>query len=374
MRPHPLLLATVVTGLAAGCNFELCLDAPVAAESDGSASQPIVGGELDAEHHAVVALTLTRADGRHAVCSGTVIAKRDGVGYVLTAAHCVQGTVDHVYVATDWRDCSPAGDPTKCEASYQPIAWEAHPGYDPSHGYVNDFAIVTFAGATDGTAVTPASSDDDGLVAGSSVTLSGFGRTYAGVDDPSVFQTARHAVDVSVAEVTHEFLRFDAATGRTACFGDSGGPALGGATASRAVVGVASTADETCEHVATYGRVGSVYASFIAPIISPEEGGGGQGGGSGEGGAAGGGSVGGAAAGGGSTGGGDAAGGADSSGGSGGGGAVGNDDDDATVGARCAQAHLSCAASSESSGTGDFAWLLVAVGAMAGMRRRARRA
>lgn len=266
-----------------GCTLELCLNLDSSTESVGAAEDPIVGGQIDASHRATVALLSTQEDGSRSLCSGTVIAKRDGLGYVLTAAHCVSGTVDSVYDATDWYDCTPGGDPDYCNASYQPINVYTHPDYGTG-SHASDFAIVVFDGATADTVVVPAAGSQDELFAGSPIQLSGYGRTYAGAEQPGAFNHKRNFVDVSVASLFDDWIRIDGSTGKTACFGDSGGPAYAAADGELHVVGVASNGDATCEHVANYGRVAFVYDSFIAPIIqapvTPEEGGAGGGGGS----------------------------------------------------------------------------------------------
>ena len=99
----------------------------------------IVGGTVDPENRSTVALLLTDADGAHGVCSGTVIARHASTGYVLTAAHCVTGTVDKVIDAVDWRDCTAAGDAAGCTAS------------DPNEG---DEDEITNEAATDDVAPT----------------------------------------------------------------------------------------------------------------------------------------------------------------------------------------------------------------------------
>ncbi len=285
-RPSALLLLTVGSPLLAGCELEICpadlaRDEP---ETLATADDAIIGGVVDDEHHATVALLFQTQSGGTGLCSGTIIAKQGDVGHVLTAAHCVQGVVQHVYEATDWRSCTSGTDPG-CRASYLPTAWQAHPGYDPST-YAYDFAVVTFSGATEATPVVPAVAGYDGLEIADRVVLSGFGRTYAGPATGEPTQSLRHMVEVPVASAGAAYLRFDASTGKTACFGDSGGPAYALVGGELRVAGVASTADADCAHVATYRRVSDVYDSFIAPIIAPGEapcdacggGGGGQGG------------------------------------------------------------------------------------------------
>lgn len=265
-RPHRcarLLFALAALALP-GCRFDLCVDG-AAAEPTRSESAPIIGGTVDAENRSTVALLLTSGSGAHGLCSGTVIARSGSTGYVLTAAHCVTGSVDKVIDAVDWRDCTPAGDASKCFASYVPTAWFADPSYDPTT-HVHDFAIVTFAGATAATPITPVAAADD-LSVGMPIELSGFGRTYAGTDNPALFQYERHHVTTAVGGLPPAFLHVDATTGKTACFGDSGGPAYIGQGADKLVVGVASAADQNCAIAALYGRVADVYASFILPSI-----------------------------------------------------------------------------------------------------------
>ncbi|MBL9021166.1 MAG: trypsin-like serine protease [Myxococcales bacterium] len=271
-RTVSLLLLALAAASLAGCELQLCPSegASDAAEVVGTSDQAIIGGTVDTEHHATVALLFTMPDGGKGLCSGTIIAKQGDVGHVLTAAHCVQGVIDHVYEAVDWRDCAGWGDPARCRASYTPVSWQAHPDYDDSV-YTDDFAVVTFTGATASTPVVPAASAGDGLGVGDPVVLSGYGRTYAGESNGSPTQSVRHQVAVTIASEGPAYLRFDASTGKTACFGDSGGPAYGVVSGAVRVVGVASTADANCQYVATYRRVADVYAEFIGPIVEGDD-------------------------------------------------------------------------------------------------------
>jgi hypothetical protein len=261
----------VLALLAAGCDPALCFDPDDAAAALGSASAPIVGGSVDTTSRSTVALLLSHPDGTRALCSGSVIATRGSRAYVLTAAHCVQGSVDNVYEAVDWRDCEAGGDSSQCFASYQVVSWQAHPGYD-SETLQNDIAMVTVEGADETTAFTPALADDSTIVAGQVLELSGYGRTYAGpVDDAAPFNTVRHKVAVNLEAKTPSWLRVDASTGETACFGDSGGPAFAHVGGELVVAGVASNADAECALLANYARVALAYESFIAPIVDAEE-------------------------------------------------------------------------------------------------------
>jgi secreted trypsin-like serine protease len=267
------LLSTFLPLLLTHCEFELCLDASalgVSTDVVGTSDDAIIGGAVDSANRATVVLLTTKPDESNALCSGTIIATDGDIGYVLTAAHCVTGTVDHVYQAADWYDCAGAGDPAGCEASYVPLTWEAHPEY-LSSSVEYDFAIVTFSGATAATPLVSVVSAQDDLVVGQAIELSGYGRTYAGASQPNQFQSSRNHVSVSLAEAMDTTLWFDATTGKTACFGDSGGPAYAHVRGERVVVGVAAAADPLCEEVAIYGRVAAVYEEFIAPRLPISE-------------------------------------------------------------------------------------------------------
>ncbi len=264
-----VLFAALIFAVTPACELEICPTdaggegAGVAATQDG-----IIGGAVDDQNRSTVALLFTREDGATGLCSGTVVATAGSLGYVLTAAHCVQGEMTHVYEATDWRDCAVEPPGAACGAAYQPISWHAHPAYDPQT-FSADVAMVVFEGATPATAVTPMVEGADDVAVGDLVTLSGYGRTYSGPHVPDAFQTLRNRVDVNVASELPTHLRFDGTTGKTACFGDSGGPAYADVGGARRVVGVASTGDAMCEKVATYARVSAYYEDFLAPLLPP---------------------------------------------------------------------------------------------------------
>jgi hypothetical protein len=263
-RPSLFLLA--LCGLVpAGCSFELCIDEDVVREQLAEAGSPIIGGEPDLENDATLALLLTNDDGSRALCSASMIHRRGAVGYALTAAHCVQGTVDDVLLTRDIAPCL-SGQP--CGVRYQPIDWRAHPGYIEQY-LRNDVAVVRFAiGDAAAPPVVPPAEADDGVVDGDRIELSGFGQIEPGASGTVPFQTRRNHVTVEVASSTEKLLRVDASTGKTACFGDSGGPAY--ASAPRRVVGVASSSDAECRFFSHYQRVGAFMESFIRPILLEE--------------------------------------------------------------------------------------------------------
>jgi hypothetical protein len=260
---RPAICLVALLGLVpAGCSFELCVDEDAALERLGDAASPIIGGEPDLVNDATLALLLTNDDGSRALCSASMIHRRGDVGYALTAAHCVQGTVDDVLLTRDLGPCL-AGDP--CGVRYQPIDWRAHPGYVEQYLRI-DVAVVRFAiGDGPSPPVVPPAEEDDGVLVGDTIEISGFGQVEPGASGTVPFQTRRNHVTVPVASSTEKLLRIDASTGKTACFGDSGGPAYAGAP--RRVVGVASSSDAECRFFAHYQRVGAFMEGFIRPIL-----------------------------------------------------------------------------------------------------------
>jgi hypothetical protein len=365
--------------VSAGCELEFCVETPTLTPV-GDASSPIIDGQVDETNRSSVALLITNPNGRRAICSGTVVAVSGSTGYVLTAAHCVDGSVTAVLEATDWQDCTSQGDPTGCNAAYTPTGWIVHEGYDPAT-FDNDFAIVTFEGATQATPVTPVVDEPDGLVLGDTVTISGFGRTYAGESDPGAFQSLRHSAQVDVARLSDPWIGLDATLGPTACFGDSGGPAYATIGGRTRVVGVASNADGRCEVLSNYSRVSLVYDSFIAPNL-PEEcvdcgagGAGGAGGGAGTGGGeGGGGSSGDGGAGGSSSDGGSSSSGAGSTGEGASSSSGGGSDDEFTYETTCRPATLGCAISEleESRTSRSSGWLAASAAILVALRRSRR--
>lgn len=249
--------------------------APPAVGHDG---QPIIGGTADNVNHATVALA---PQGSEAICSGTIIAKNGSTGYVLTAAHCIKGDphaagfpanapppIAVVLQANDYINCFQGqGNPALCDAVYSVTGVQVHPGFPTSQipqsqSIVDDFAIITFAGANSGTPVVPPASSD-GLGVGQNLELSGYGLTSY----PNGFTTQRRHVTTPVSQLFGLQIVFDQTNGKGSCNGDSGGPAYKVIGGQQQVVGVTSFGDQGCTQIGVYGRVQAVYNDFIAPII-----------------------------------------------------------------------------------------------------------
>src|SRR2546430_11092494 len=86
MRAFHALLAAPVLVLVAACSST----SSPKSESTGTTASPIINGQLDTTHDAVVAIALQQGN-EGGLCSGTIV-KIDAatnIGWVLTAAHCV---------------------------------------------------------------------------------------------------------------------------------------------------------------------------------------------------------------------------------------------------------------------------------------------
>ncbi len=268
------IVGSAVATLSGGCAVEPPRDAPAPV---ASAEQPILGGTVDNVNHATVALAPSNSQ---AICSGTIIAKNGGTGYVLTAAHCIKGDphssgfpnnppppIAVVLQANDYSNCFQGGTPALCDAVYQVVSAKVHPGFPTAQipmnqSIVNDFAILTFTGATAATPVVPAVGND-GLVVGQNLELSGYGLTSY----PNGFTTQRRHVTTPVNQLYGLQIEFDQTSGKGSCNGDSGGPAYELVGGQQSVVGVTSFGDQGCAQIGVYGRVQAVYNGFIAPTI-----------------------------------------------------------------------------------------------------------
>src|SRR5512137_2124922 len=128
MARYPVGLIAVLAALASACAAERPGDAAVSRDA-------ILYGTPDTTHTAVVALKVTDNLGDTYLCSGTIVAPR----LVLTAGHCLEGTVSGVVgfgpdiSSATWVDIT--------EFIPHP-QWTAISG---QHPYRNDLALVRIA-------------------------------------------------------------------------------------------------------------------------------------------------------------------------------------------------------------------------------------
>jgi hypothetical protein len=225
-----------------------CSDDTPALPLLSTARQPIINGTPDTTHQAVVAVA-----GNNWACTGTIIDVdlSQGVGYVLTAAHCVeQGPPQYVLQGNDYDNA---------DAQYPVTDYASHPNYSQP---VYDFAMLQIASVSAATPVIPAmNAAQDNLSSGTQVRHVGYGKTSF----PNGDTTIRHETLGNLNNVDSLTIDYLQPTSGP-CQGDSGGPQLtvGG---TELVAGVVSSGDDTCSVSGISGRTSSVYDTFIVPYI-----------------------------------------------------------------------------------------------------------
>ncbi len=240
-----LLLCLGVLGvLAGGCDFS---DSETLEPKKLQA--PIINGNLDTTHGAVVAVFLGMG-----VCSGTIIHRDGANAWVLTAAHCVTPSAPQSVAQ---------GDDHSSPVIIYPVAdYAYHPAYGGPGG-LYDFAVVRITGATASTPVIPAMTPaEDNLAVGTQVRHVGYGITSY----PNGYTTERHETINTINTIAVSYFDYLQPTSGP-CSGDSGGAALSVGGTER-VVGVISGGDQTCSQYGLSGRVSAVYDSFILPFIN----------------------------------------------------------------------------------------------------------
>jgi hypothetical protein len=181
-----------------------------------------------------------------------------GVGYVLTAAHCLDGSLP-----TGVRLGEDLNDP---DIIYPVTGTSVHPLWGTA-GYENDFAVVRISGVDATTPVIPAAFNGDGAYANASVTSVGFGQIFK-PSEPPVFNSERHRLDTQLVTAFTSAVNYSGRDDTGICFGDSGGPVLGIVAGVEHVIGVHSNTSPDCEGGSS-GRVSFVGAWLAAELDEP---------------------------------------------------------------------------------------------------------
>lgn len=261
MRSPWLLAVPTLIALAAACSTT---EAPKD-EKTSKASSPIINGTLDSTHPAVVAV-LSQQSTMGGECSGTII-KTDPtshVGWVLTAAHCVDLPPVLVIQGDDYQ----ASD----AAHYEIIDYTRHPQYpaNAAAGTPHDFAVIRIAGVDASTPVVAIASASDGVGAGVGVTAYGYGRTTLISSGPADGNSKRYRVAMTISSSGLSATKFGYDMSlRGTCQGDSGGPDILGSGASERVVGVHSYLQGDCDGFGVSGRVGNDLAYIDEQLALP---------------------------------------------------------------------------------------------------------
>jgi len=218
----------------------------------GEANLPIINGDVDNEHDAVVLVF-----SNNSACTGTIIDVIGSDAYVLTAAHCFDGQVQGIAIGDNYNN----PDAVLALAEY-----EVHPGYDPNNQYVYDFAIMRVTGASASTPIIPVlTPGDDDLQPGRMLTHVGYGLTSDGGQ-----ASAQRLRGSSMLDQAGQIqIGWDQSAGKGICQGDSGGPNLVQTANGERVAGVNSFVTGSCLSYAVSGRPSAVYDSFIQPFIGP---------------------------------------------------------------------------------------------------------
>jgi hypothetical protein len=219
-------------------------------DEPGSASLPIVGGAVDVDHDAVVAVI--RPDG---TCSGTLIEAAGGSGLVLTAAHCLMSPTGYSVVIGD--------DYSAPEAVLTVAGVHVHPAF-AGIASGHDIAVLRVSGVPEGAAtLAPLRASEDRLGVGSDYLAIGYGtRNAAGTERTTV----RHVARIDVHSVG--FNRIFSTWGDGApCAGDSGGAVVRRIDGEERLVAVHVIGMDACDETATSGheRV-AYYEDFIDSV------------------------------------------------------------------------------------------------------------
>lgn len=236
--------------LAAAATCGLAGSASAGSDGTGTIRTEIVGGSPTDTDPAVVQLVTMLAQGKSAMCSGTLIAPR----VVLTAAHCIDGddppAEQFVHFGTTIRGEDP-GFIGRREVVDRVF-------FDPWSLSSNDIAMVLLA---EDAPVAPVVIDRVGLVdldIGRTLRLVGWGDTIGDAGDAGTKRT----VMASLTGFYNEWvMSYGSAEGNT-CQGDSGGPILMERDGYEILVGVTSWGIAGCEGTSGATRV-AAYADWI---------------------------------------------------------------------------------------------------------------
>lgn len=222
----------------------------LAADEVGQLELPIINGDLDTTHPAVV---------RHesqGFCTATIVKVEGSTGYALTAAHCISPNV--------LGRLKQGQDASQPEREYSITKHAVHPDYSKASAF--DFAMVTFEGADASTPVLPMLDPaKDSYKPGFPLTFVGYGVVKQG---PGGDNSERRVIENKIASASPLRFVFDQME-KGFCSGDSGGPGLTVQQPERvaAVIQAVSGTPNGCSDQGFAGRLSAVYNEFVEPYI-----------------------------------------------------------------------------------------------------------
>lgn len=241
MRAVIALLSFVV-----GCGEQQDRDG-VGLDRASNASTPIINGEDDLTHPAVVAWL------HGSKCTATIFHRAGSTGYALTAAHCVNPPLGQLHEGIDHN--TP-------DRTYAVTATEVHPLYGTLP--VFDVAVLTFAGADAATPVLPLLPiiNDDDVSTGTVVDVVGFGVTEGGVNS-----RRKHRL-MMLGPVSATTITVDQSAGGI-CAGDSGAAAALDVGGVEYLAAMGKGVDEVeCNSSGFFVPIEGVRDGFILPVVN----------------------------------------------------------------------------------------------------------
>ena len=253
-----ITLTTLLVGATlAGCG---------APQTPSMSDTKIVGGTLASAADAVTKSTvaLVGADGEF-FCSGSLVTSI----HVVTAAHCLKDfpvgeKLTVVFGITAKNGQVPLSKKREAKkfivhAGYDEVAMDEEEASRPP----NDIAFITLKSAAP-SGYTPVSvlTTRTALIAGETLTLAGFGLTSPFWGDSALLRK----VDVKMInekKTAHE-IEFGESPGRSACMGDSGGPAFVRRNGKLVLVGVTSRGSGYCDDTGLYTDIRYQYDWMVA--------------------------------------------------------------------------------------------------------------
>ena len=207
-------------------------------------------------------------------CTGTIIGRRT----ILTAAHCFVDTSQSLKISVDafanmvrvGFGLVTVGTPSQDDVQFVGISRAVtHPSYEAGSVQraltdpMQDIAVVTLEQDIP-SGFTPAylANSTSVLQRGLGLTLAGYGMTD-GVRKTSATELRKVSVEVDNPSITFAQFTYKVVNGKSACSGDSGGPAFIESGKNLVVVGVTSWGDNTCRRIGAYTSVPAFYSWIV---------------------------------------------------------------------------------------------------------------
>ncbi len=245
-------------------------------EAPAKQDQFIINGQGDLSEPAIGALTARRSP----FCTGTLLTKQ----LVVTAAHCVEAVRQYGITNVEFRVDFAAANGTYTSDFYQLDQAVTHPKYSRNNtSNYSDYDIAVLVLKTKANNVTPIAPNVDPIpqtLIGQNVRVVGYGQIQT---RPSIVSAdKKYAADIPLDQIaTNTFIHYDKNTPeaqrKSACHGDSGGPALAQINGKWFILGVTSTAYRAtstgqagqtyCNGGAVSCRIDTNLADFLQPYL-----------------------------------------------------------------------------------------------------------